>query len=132
MQAIDTATTPGLARAVGPWALVLVFTLLSGVGDAFGFIHASRVWHADRFMWAAALKSALSFQAGALMMWMALRYLIKLGVIAAETQTMLWFAVTILGVAVLSGKFLQWERIDQFLGAAVLGGIFVLMLRTGA
>ena len=30
---------------------VVAFTLLCGLGDALGFVHASRVWQDGRFAW---------------------------------------------------------------------------------
>jgi hypothetical protein len=117
--------------AVSWIALIAVFTLLAGIGDAYGFVYASRVWQDGRFDWLNALKSALSFQLGAAMLWLALRYLQRMGVVAADVQTLLWFVVTIVIVAAISGRFLQWQRIDQAVGVAVLSGIAWLLVRTG-
>ena len=49
----------------------------------------------------------------------------------AETQTLVWFAVTIIGVAVLSGHFARWQRVDQVAGALVAAGAAWLLVRTG-
>lgn len=117
---------------MGTVAWVIVLTLLCGLGDALGFIHAGRVWQADRFVWSEALKSAFGFQFGVAMYWLALRDLTRWGVVAAEAQTLVWFAATIIGVAVLSGQALRWQASDQFLAAAVLAGIGWLLFRTGA
>jgi len=51
-------------------------------------------------------------------------------IISPEIQTIGWFTVTILGVALFSGKFLRWQTIDQFVGIAVLFGIAWLLIRT--
>lgn len=114
-----------------PIILIITFTLLSGFGDAQGFIHASKVWQAGQFVWAEAAKSALSFQFGVFMFWLAIRYLKQFGVVLPEVQTLLWFGVTIVGVALLSGKVAQWQRIDQFVGIGVLAGIGWLLFHTG-
>jgi len=61
--------------AIQPWAslnlnsvlLILAFTLLSGLGDAAGFICASRVRSDGRFVWVEALKCIVGFQFGMLM-----------------------------------------------------------------
>ena len=110
--------------------LVLTFSLLSGIGDAQGFIHAGRVWHESRFIWQEALKSMLGFQFGVLMYWLALRTLTENGIVAVEVQTLFWFAMTIIGIAVLSRQYMQWPLLDQLAAAFVLCGIGWLMYRT--
>lgn len=114
-----------------PLALVVLFTLFSGFGDAQGFIHAGRVWQGNHFVWLEAVKSALGFQLGTFMLWLALRYLGRFGVFSTEVQTLLWFAVTMVGVAALSGKFAQWQRLDQLMGVALMAGVGWLLVRTG-
>ncbi len=110
--------------------LVIVFTLLCGLGDALGFVHAGRVWHDGRFAWDEAAKSALGFQFGVAMYWLALRELTAWGVVSAEAQTLVWFGATIIGVAVLSGQLLRWHPSDQVVALLVLAGIGWLLFRT--
>lgn len=110
--------------------LLLVFTLLCGLGDAFGFIHAARVWQGGRFDWTEAFKSALAFQFGVAMYWLALRELGTWGVFSAEAQTLVWFGATIIGVAALSGAVLRWQPADQAVALLVLAGIGWLLFRT--
>ncbi len=112
-------------------SLMIVFTLLSGVGDALGFIHAGRVWKGDQFLWSEALKSFLGFSAGGFMYWMALRYLTGFGIASAEIQTLFWFGVTLVGIALLSGQFVRWHSVDQVIAVAVLAGIGWLLIRAG-
>jgi hypothetical protein len=114
-----------------PVLLIIVFTVLSGYGDAQGFIHAGKVWQDGQFVWPEAVKSALGFQFGVVTFWVALRYLARYGVVSTEIQTLLWFGVTIIGVAVLSGKFIQWAWVDQLVGVSVLAGVGWLLFRTG-
>ena len=111
--------------------ILLVATLACGAADALGFVHASRVWQADRFVWREALLSAAGFQVGVVMYWFALRTLGAWGVQATEAQTLVWFAATIFGVALLSGEFLRWRAIDQAVACAVLAGTGWLLVRTG-
>ncbi len=115
------------------WSLLLTIglTLLSGVGDAQGFIHAGKIWQNGRFIWSEALLSALGFQLGVFMYWLALRNLTAYGVASTEIQTVLWFGVTIIGVAALSGTFLRWPAADQIVALGVLAGIGWLLYRTG-
>lgn len=109
---------------------VVVLTLLCGLGDALGFVYAARVWQDGVFRWGEALRSALSFQFGVLMYWLALRELAQWGVVSAEAQTLVWFGATIVGVAAISGRVLHWPPLDQGVALLVLAGIAWLLLRT--
>jgi hypothetical protein len=51
--------------------------------------------------------------------------------VATEAQTLVWFAATIIGVAILSGQFLRWQLLDQSIAVVVLAGIAWLLARTG-
>jgi hypothetical protein len=110
--------------------LIVLFTLLSGLGDALGFIYAGRVWQGGQFNAANALKSTAAFQAGVTMYWLALRHLEAQGVVAVEAQTLFWFGATVIGIAVLSRQFLRWPLPDQAVALAVLIGIGWLLHRT--
>jgi len=52
------------------------------------------------------------------------------GVVAVEVQTLFWFAATIIGIALLSGRFLSWPTIDKVVAVAVLTGIGWLLFRS--
>jgi hypothetical protein len=110
--------------------LILFFTLLSGLGDAIGFVYAGKVWHDEEFSLVNALRSALGFQFGVLMYWCAARYLAAQGVVDPEVQTLFWFSATIIGIALISGQFLRWTLIDKATAIGVLAGITCLMIRT--
>ncbi len=110
--------------------LIALLTILSGLGDALGFIHAGQIWQGDRIVWAHALKSAAGFQFGVLMYWLVLRLLAQHGIVAVEVQTLFWFGATILGIALLSGDLVRWPAIDQFAAGSVLVGIGWLLYRT--
>ena len=109
--------------------LIGVFTLLSGLGDAEGFIHAGRIWQDGRFVWVEALKCIAGFQFGMVMYWFALWKLGDYGVVAVEVQTLFWFAATIVGVALLSGRLLRWPVVDQVVAGGVLAGVGWLLFR---
>jgi hypothetical protein len=109
--------------------LIATFTILSGLGDAAGFVFASRIWSEGRFMWVEAAKCLAGFQFGMLMYWVALWKLSEHGIDSAELQTMFWFVVTIIGVALLSGRVFAWAPLDQLVAGAVLMGVFFLMYR---
>jgi len=110
--------------------LILLFTLLSGLGDAVGFVYAGKVWQDEHFQVMNAVKSVLGFQFGVFMYWYATRYLAAHGVIDAEVQTLFWFSATIIGIALLSGQFLRWALADKAVALGVMAGITFLMLRT--
>ena len=79
-----------------------------------------------------ALFSAACFQFGVAMYWIALRMLSAWSVVSTEAQTLVWFAATIIGVAILSGQFLRWQALDQSIAVGVLAGIAWLLARTGS
>lgn len=110
--------------------IVLFFTLISGFGDAQGFVHAADIWQNERMIWSSFRKSALGFSVGIVAYWVNIRFLKQLGVTSAETQTLFWFGTTLVGVALLSRKFLKWQPIDQFVAVAVVIGILWILLRT--
>jgi uncharacterized membrane protein len=112
--------------------LIILLTLLSGLADAQGFIHAANAWINGKIAWQEALTSLLSFGAGAVLYILVTNFMRQAGIVSAEIQTLLWFCVTIVGVAVISGKFLHWQVFDQFIGLIVLCGIAWLLFRTGA
>jgi hypothetical protein len=121
-----------MSEQIRLFAIVMVLTIISGIGDAQGFLHAARVWRDGVFMWDEVVKSALGFAFGMVLYWIAIRYFQKSGVTIAETQTIVWFAITIVGVAALSGEFLRWRMFDQLVAVTTLGGIGWLMFRTAA
>ena len=130
----DTHVASGnrrVAAMTGSIAFIVMFTVLSGLGDAEGFIHASKVWQDGRFVWIEALKCIAGFQFGMLMYWLALWKLSSHGVVAVEVQTLFWFAATIIGVALLSGRILRWPAIDKAVAVTVLTGIGWLLCRGG-
>jgi hypothetical protein len=110
--------------------LIALFTVLSGLGDALGFVHAGRVWQDGQIVWLEAFKSAAGFQFGVVMYWLAVRFLNNQGIVAVEIQTLFWFAATIVGIAFLSGQFLRWSPLDQTAAVVVLAGIGWLMFHT--
>jgi hypothetical protein len=120
-----------LAETWRAWLLILVLTLLSGVGDAYGFAHAARVWHDGRLAWNELARSAAGFAMGIGLYWLVLKPMTRVGITAPEIQTMAWFGVTLIGVALISGRFLGWPRLDQAVALAVLAGIAWLVARTG-
>lgn len=111
--------------------IVLVLIVLSGILDSLGFVYASKVWQKDTLSWIDLGKSALGWWGGITMYVLSLRYMARMGVTSAELQTIVWFAMTIIGVVVFSGKFLAWPRLEQAVAVLVLIGLGWLLARTG-
>jgi hypothetical protein len=110
---------------------IIGITLVSGVGDSQGFIHAARMWRSGDLILSELGKSALGFSVGIGSYWLAAKYLNEFGVLSPEIQTLVWFGATIVGVAVFSGNFFQWRTTDQIIAVLVLLGIAWLMFRAG-
>ena len=113
------------------WLIIIAITILSGIGDSQGFVHAAKVWANDRLVWSEVGKSALGFAIGISLYWIVIKYMNAAGIAAPEIQTLAWFLITILGVAIISRNFFRWQTIDQIVGIAVLAGVAWLMVRTG-
>jgi hypothetical protein len=113
------------------WLIVIGITVLSGIGDSQGFVHAAKIWVNEKLVWSELGKSALGFAVGISLYWIVLKYMNAAGIAAPEIQTLVWFSVTLLGVAIISRNFFRWQTIDQIVGVAVLAGVAWLMVRTG-
>jgi|SRR3989344_219305 len=112
--------------------VIIVLTLLSGFGDSRGFLHSAKIWQGDKLILKEVAQSAMGFLLGIVAYWYAVRFLQQIGVVSAEMQTLLWFSVTIIGVAAASGQFVHWGLVNQTIAIAVMLGIGVLIFRTGA
>lgn len=109
--------------------LLIALTLISGWADAQGFVHASNVWLNGKPIWPEVIKSASGFGLGIVAYWICIRFLQDFRIISPEIQTVGWFAATIIGMAIFSGKFLHWQIVDQIVGIAVLLGLAWLLVR---
>lgn len=110
-------------------SLIVSITLISGIADSQGFIHADRMWQNGKIVWAEFSKSALGFIVGISTYWLAVKYLKEFGVFSPETQTLIWFGITIIGVAFISRKFFVWQTTDQVVSVVVFLGICWLLFR---
>ena len=50
-----------LNEQVRLWLIIIVITVLSGIGDSQGFVHAAKIWVNDKLDWSELGKSALGF-----------------------------------------------------------------------
>lgn len=111
------------------WALVLAITVVSGLADARGFLYAAQIWHDGALSPGALARSAAGFAVGISLYYVGLKLQTALGIRAPELQAASWFAVTLIGVAVTSGRFTTWRPVDQLVAVLVLVGIGWLMFR---
>ncbi len=107
-------------------------TIAAGILDSLAFTYSSAVWQSGRLQWDQVGKAAIAFALGITAYWLSIRYLNEAGVVLPEIQTLIWFAVTIIGVMVLSGRFLSWPWIDQIVAVFSLFGLGWLIVRTAA
>ncbi len=115
---------------LGTQLLVLALLVLSGLGDSIGFVYAARIWQDGVLSWGNLGRSAGSTAIGILLYYIALRPMSALGVTAAEVQTAVWFAMTIIGVVIFSGRFFTWPRLEQTVAVSVIIALGWLLVRT--
>lgn len=106
-------------------------TLLSGFSDALGFVHASRAWENDRLVVREAAWALVLFLGGIITYVVAIRYLDRLGVVSPELQTLLWFAVTVIGVALIQRTIVNWTQADRIMAVVAAVSVGWLVVRRG-
>jgi hypothetical protein len=111
--------------------LILVLLALSGFADSLGFFYASKIWQSGLLSWVNLAKSALGWTVGISLYIVALRPMSTAGVTSAEIQTAVWFAMTIIGVVVFSGRFFTWQWLEQTIAVLVVVALGWLLVRTG-
>jgi len=112
--------------------LVIALTLFSGLADSRAFLLAAQTWHDDRLDLLLLARSLLFFAIGILLYVLSLKFLRYLGVHSATIQTSLWFMATIVGLALVSGEFVKWHRVDQAIAILVAAGLTWLVVRVEA
>jgi hypothetical protein len=60
------------------------------------------------------------------------RFLNLFGVTSPELQTIGWFGVTIVGVALVNGGVTRWEPVDRLVAALCVAGICWLVVHAKA
>ena len=111
--------------------LILALLALSGFADSLGFFYASKIWQGGLFSWSYLARSALGWAVGISLYIVALRPMSAAGVTSAEMQTAVWFAMTIIGVVVFSGRFFAWQWLEQTIAVLVVVALGWLLVRTG-
>lgn len=112
-------------------AILAVLTLLTAWGDSRGFIHASRAWAQGNPQWSDIWLAAGWFTVGVVFYLLALKYLQPFRDLGPSVQTLAWFLVTIVGVAIGSRDFFRWQIVDQVLALSSVVALAVVIIRTG-
>lgn len=110
--------------------IVIILTLLSGYSDSRGFLYASNIWNNGHLVLDKLAKSAAGFGFGIFCYWIVLRYLKELNIaVSTEVQTLGWFSVTMLGVALSNGEIFKWPLVDRLVSVIILTGLAWLLFR---
>lgn len=110
-----------------PIIFIILLTLISGWADSQGFIHAAKIWKDNALIWKEVRMSVIGFSIGISSYFLAIRYLNQIGIVSPEVQTIGWFVVTIIGVALTSGQFFKWTLIDQLVASVIVMGLAWLL-----
>ena len=114
---------------IGRIVRVILLTTLSGLADAQGFVRAAQTFQGSAVSVNDLALTMIYFGLGLVSYLFAVRDLMRLGIGAPEVHMLFWLGVTIVGLALLSGKFSQWAGVDRLVGATVVLGISWLILR---
>jgi hypothetical protein len=110
-------------------AIYLGLTILAGLADAYGFSEASRIWRAESWSAAALARSGIGYAVGIFLYWLSLRFITASGVFSATVQTLTWFVITVIGVAVLSGDFEKWDVGSYVLAVVAVAAVAGLLVK---
>jgi len=110
-------------------AIYLCLTLLSGLADAYGFSEASRIWRDRSPSTIALARSGIGYTLGIMFYWLGLRFIVASGVMSASAQTLIWFVITIIGVAVFSGDFREWDAGAYMLAVVAIAAVAGLLIK---
>lgn len=113
-------------------AIIVFLTVITGFADARGFMHASAMWDGGTFVPATAVRAIAYFVVGIPAYMATLYFLRRHGLVVAELQVMVWFLITVVGVALMSGRFFTWNMVDRLVAGVVVIGMIWLVARVGA
>ena len=111
--------------------MIAIITGITAYGDSRGFLYGSAAWKNDGLSIIDALKSLAGFILGAVGFVLMVRYLNRLNLETPEILTLVWFTATIILVAIGSGKFLAWPKLDQLVALLIMVSLGYLVYRTG-
>lgn len=109
---------------------LFVATALSAYFDAKGFVYASQSWKNGSLIASTSLLSLVNFTAGVTIYIVSIGFQQRLGVQSAAVQSIFWFAMTVIGIALLDGTISQWTLTQRMVGVVVSAGIGWLLVST--
>jgi hypothetical protein len=109
---------------------IFLLTALSAFFDAKGFVLASQSWKAGSIVVSTALLALVYFVGGVTLYIASIGFQQRLGVQSAALQSTFWFAMTVVGIALLDGTIAQWSVAERLVGAGVSVGIGWLLIST--
>ena len=113
---------------LGVSALLLV-TALSAFFDAKGFVYAAQAWRSGSISLSLALYSLAYFVGGVTLYIVSIGFQQNLGVESPAVQSIFWFAMTVLGVALMDGSIAHWSWTERLVGIGVAVGIAWLLVK---
>jgi hypothetical protein len=120
--------TARTTRQLGIGAADVRLTLVSGPGDSYGFNQVTGVRSGAALVGSAVARSAIGFAIGIVSYRLVGRYLAALGVRPVTHQTPGWFAVTIVGVTVISAALARWSPVNKVIALAIVTGVSWLLV----
>jgi hypothetical protein len=114
------------------FSAVLVLCVISGLADSQGFVHASAIWRDEGVSWASLARSSIGFVVGMSSYWMSIRFMNRVGLATTDLQYLVWFLITLIGVAVATGSVRRWTSADVVVGVMVVAGLCWLTMKGAA
>ena len=109
-------------------AALILITALSAFFDAKGFVYAAQAWRDGALVPRAVAWSLLNFFGGITLYIGSIGFQQRLGIESAAMQSIFWFAMTVIGIAIMDGTIAQWSMAQRAVGAAVTIGIGWLLV----
>lgn len=111
-------------------ALIAGLTILTASGDTVGFIFADRAWANGRIDWSCAALALAGYAVG-VSSYIAVLGPIKRAIdVPPEIQTLAWFALTSIGVAIASRAALGWSADKIAAGVIAVSCLGYLVARS--
>jgi len=111
-------------------ALIFLLTALSAYFDAKGFVYAAQSWKAGSIVFSTALLSLVNFIVGVTLYILSIGFQQRAGVQSAALQSIFWFAMTVVGIALLDGTIAEWSVSQRAVAVIVSAGIGWLLVST--
>ncbi|MFL6548990.1 MAG: hypothetical protein ACJ8OJ_09870 [Povalibacter sp.] len=111
-------------------AALFAITALSAYFDAKGFVYAAQSWRSGSIVATTSLLSLINFIGGVTLYILSIGFQQRLGVQSAAMQSMFWFAMTVVGIAILDSTITDWSIAQRTVGAVVTVGIGWLLVST--